>query len=126
MTILNNSMEQVTLVPRGAWEVDPARSTAGFTVRRLKVAKVRGRFRWPSWGRGGGALVAGLVVGWGGESLGGAPRGFLGGKPPGGDHRAERSAPARSGGDPQTTNDSRFTRQIPRSEPQFVAIRPSL
>lgn len=44
MTILNNSMEQVTLVPRGAWEVDPARSTAGFTVRHLKVAKVRGRF----------------------------------------------------------------------------------
>lgn len=34
----------VTLVPGGAWEVDPARSTAGFTVRHLKVAKVRGRF----------------------------------------------------------------------------------
>ena len=44
MTILNNGPEQVTLVPQGAWEVDPARSTARFTVRHLKVAKVRGRF----------------------------------------------------------------------------------
>ena len=44
MAILNNSAEQVKLVPRGTWEVDPARSTAGFTVRHLKVAKVRGRF----------------------------------------------------------------------------------
>jgi polyisoprenoid-binding protein YceI len=43
MTILN-STERVTLVPRGAWEVDPARSTARFTVRHLKVTKVRGRF----------------------------------------------------------------------------------
>ena len=44
MKILNNSMEQATLVPRSAWEMDPARSTAGFAVRHLKVAKVRGRF----------------------------------------------------------------------------------
>ncbi len=44
MTILNNSVERVTLVPRGVWEVDSARSTVGFTVRHLKVAKVRGRF----------------------------------------------------------------------------------
>lgn len=43
MTI-SNGAEHVTLVPRGAWEVDPARSTAGFTVRHLKVAKVCGRF----------------------------------------------------------------------------------
>jgi len=40
----SHSTEQATLVPRGAWEVDPARSTAGFTVRHLKVTKVRGRF----------------------------------------------------------------------------------
>jgi polyisoprenoid-binding protein YceI len=44
MAILSNSMEQVKLIPRGTWEVDPARSTASFTVRHLKVAKVRGRF----------------------------------------------------------------------------------
>ncbi len=44
MTTLE-SAGQVTLVPWGAWEVDPSRSTAGFTVRHLKVAKVRGRFR---------------------------------------------------------------------------------
>ena len=43
MTIMN-STEQVTLVPEGAWEVDPARSTVGFAVRHLKVTKVRGRF----------------------------------------------------------------------------------
>jgi polyisoprenoid-binding protein YceI len=43
MTILN-STEQVTLVPEGAWEVDPARSTVGFAVRHLKVTRVRGRF----------------------------------------------------------------------------------
>jgi len=39
-----NHTERVTLVPEGAWEVDPARSTAGFTVRHLKVTRVRGRF----------------------------------------------------------------------------------
>ena len=44
MTILT-SEERVTLVPRGTWEVDPARSTVGFAVRHLTVAKVRGRFR---------------------------------------------------------------------------------
>jgi polyisoprenoid-binding protein YceI len=44
MTILNGT-ERVPLVPRGTWDVDPARSTAGFTVRHLKVAKVRGSFR---------------------------------------------------------------------------------
>ncbi len=44
MAILNDSTVPVKLVPRGTWEVDPARSTAGFTVRHLKVAKVRGRF----------------------------------------------------------------------------------
>jgi polyisoprenoid-binding protein YceI len=43
MMILNSS-EQVTLVPEGAWEVDPARSTVGFAVRHLKITKVRGRF----------------------------------------------------------------------------------
>ena len=43
MTILNDT-ERVTLVPEGAWEVDPARSTVGFIVRHLKVTKVRGRF----------------------------------------------------------------------------------
>ena len=43
MTIMN-STEQVTLVPEGVWEVDPARSTVGFAVRHLKVTKVRGRF----------------------------------------------------------------------------------
>ncbi|MGZ6589817.1 MAG: YceI family protein [Solirubrobacteraceae bacterium] len=43
MTILNGP-ERVTLVPQGAWEADPARSTVGFTVRHLKVTKVRGRF----------------------------------------------------------------------------------
>ena len=44
MTILNGT-ERVPLVPRGMWDVDRARSTAGFTVRHLKVARVRGRFR---------------------------------------------------------------------------------
>ena len=44
MTTLKGS-EPVTLVPLGVWEVDPARSTAGFIVRHLKVTKVRGRFR---------------------------------------------------------------------------------
>jgi len=39
-----NGTDPVALVPEGAWEVDPARSTVGFTVRHLKVAKVRGRF----------------------------------------------------------------------------------
>jgi polyisoprenoid-binding protein YceI len=43
MTVLSQA-KRVTLVPEGAWEVDAARSTAGFTVRHLKVAKVRGRF----------------------------------------------------------------------------------
>ena len=43
VTILNGP-ERVTLVPQGAWEADPARSTVGFTVRHLKVTKVRGRF----------------------------------------------------------------------------------
>jgi len=43
MEILNDT-DRVTLVPEGAWEVDPARSNVGFTVRHLKVAKVRGRF----------------------------------------------------------------------------------
>jgi polyisoprenoid-binding protein YceI len=43
MTIVRG-VERVALVPEGAWEVDPARSTVGFTVRHLKVAKVRGRF----------------------------------------------------------------------------------
>ncbi|HSO99056.1 MAG TPA: YceI family protein [Solirubrobacteraceae bacterium] len=44
MTILNGT-ERVPLVPRGTWDLDPARSKAGFTVRHLKVARVRGRFR---------------------------------------------------------------------------------
>ena len=44
MTILYHGTEQVTLVPLGVWELDPVRSIAGFTVRHLKVAKVRGRF----------------------------------------------------------------------------------
>lgn len=35
---------EVTLVPSGTWEVDPARSTVGFDVRHLKVKKVHGRF----------------------------------------------------------------------------------
>jgi polyisoprenoid-binding protein YceI len=39
-----NGTEPVTLVPEGAWELDPARSAVGFTVRHLKVTKVRGRF----------------------------------------------------------------------------------
>ena len=43
MTIANGT-ERVTLVPVGAWEVDPARSAVGFAVRHLKVTKVRGRF----------------------------------------------------------------------------------
>jgi len=43
MKILNGT-ERVTLVPEGTWEVDPARSNVGFTVRHLKVTKVRGRF----------------------------------------------------------------------------------
>lgn len=33
-----------TLVPPGRWEVDAARSTVGFEVRHLMVAKVHGRF----------------------------------------------------------------------------------
>jgi polyisoprenoid-binding protein YceI len=43
MTIVK-SAELVTLVPSGVWEVDPARSIAGFSVRHLKVTNVRGRF----------------------------------------------------------------------------------
>jgi polyisoprenoid-binding protein YceI len=43
MEILDGT-DRVALVPEGAWEVDPARSNVGFTVRHLKVAKVRGRF----------------------------------------------------------------------------------
>ena len=43
MTIAN-STERVTLVPEGAWEVDPARSAVGFAVRHLKITKLRGRF----------------------------------------------------------------------------------
>jgi polyisoprenoid-binding protein YceI len=35
---------QATLVPPGTWEVDPARSIVGFSVRHLLVTKVRGRF----------------------------------------------------------------------------------
>ena len=35
----------ITLVPPGTWTVDARRSTVGFDVRHLKLAKVRGRFR---------------------------------------------------------------------------------
>ncbi len=31
-------------VPTGVWEIDPAHSSVGFSVRHLMVAKVRGRF----------------------------------------------------------------------------------
>lgn len=31
-------------MPAGAWEVDPARSTVGFSLRHMLVATVRGRF----------------------------------------------------------------------------------
>jgi polyisoprenoid-binding protein YceI len=34
----------VTLLPPGLWEVDAERSTVGFEVRHLKIARVRGRF----------------------------------------------------------------------------------
>jgi len=37
--------KQFTLVPPGTWEVDPERSTVGFEVRHLKIARVRGCFR---------------------------------------------------------------------------------
>lgn len=37
-------LNQVTLVPRGTWEVDAARSTVGFEVRHLKLMRVHGRF----------------------------------------------------------------------------------
>lgn len=33
------------LVPPGSWAVDSERSTIGFVVRHLKIAKVHGRFR---------------------------------------------------------------------------------
>jgi len=36
---------KATLVPPGAWKVDPGRSTIGFDVRHLKATKVHGRFR---------------------------------------------------------------------------------
>jgi polyisoprenoid-binding protein YceI len=34
----------VSLLPPGVWEVDAERSTVGFEVRHLKIARVRGRF----------------------------------------------------------------------------------
>lgn len=40
--------QQLTLVPPGAWEVDPDRSSVGFEVRHLKLARVRGRFHAPA------------------------------------------------------------------------------
>ena len=40
-----SATETVSLVPPGTWKVDPTRSTVGFAVRHLKVAKVHGRFR---------------------------------------------------------------------------------
>lgn len=39
------SIDTVTFVPLGTWVVDAARSTVGFEVRHIKLAKVRGRFR---------------------------------------------------------------------------------
>jgi polyisoprenoid-binding protein YceI len=39
-----NSTATVTLIPTGTWAVDPAHSTAGFSVKHLGIATVRGRF----------------------------------------------------------------------------------
>jgi polyisoprenoid-binding protein YceI len=38
------STSKATLVPAGAWAVDPAHSTVGFSVKHLGIATVRGRF----------------------------------------------------------------------------------
>ena len=39
-----NSTATATLIPTGTWNVDPAHSTAGFSVKHLGIATVRGRF----------------------------------------------------------------------------------
>ena len=41
---VRSEIRQVTLLPPGVWDVDPARSKVGFEVRHLKIARVRGRF----------------------------------------------------------------------------------
>jgi polyisoprenoid-binding protein YceI len=39
-----NSTATATLIPTGTWAVDPAHSAAGFSVKHLGIATVRGRF----------------------------------------------------------------------------------
>ena len=39
-----NSTATATLIPTGTWTVDPAHSAAGFSVKHLGIATVRGRF----------------------------------------------------------------------------------
>ncbi len=38
------SLSVLSLLPAGTWNIDPAHSTVGFSVRHLMVSKVRGEF----------------------------------------------------------------------------------
>ncbi|HEY1737416.1 MAG TPA: YceI family protein, partial [Acidimicrobiia bacterium] len=37
-------MSDLSQLAPGTWNIDPAHSTVGFTVRHLMISKVRGRF----------------------------------------------------------------------------------
>jgi polyisoprenoid-binding protein YceI len=41
---MNSTATAATLIPAGTWTVDTAHSTAGFSVKHLGIATVRGRF----------------------------------------------------------------------------------
>ena len=41
---MNSTATSATLIPTGTWAVDPSHSAAGFSVKHLGIATVRGRF----------------------------------------------------------------------------------
>ncbi|HMJ97471.1 MAG TPA: YceI family protein [Thermoleophilaceae bacterium] len=41
---MNSTATSATLIPTGTWTVDPSHSAAGFSVKHLGIATVRGRF----------------------------------------------------------------------------------
>ncbi len=44
VAVVSRNLEGVDVPAPGIWEIDPSHSVAGFSVRHLMVAKVRGRF----------------------------------------------------------------------------------
>lgn len=44
ITVASRTVDGIEIPAPGVWEIDPSHSVAGFSVRHLMVAKVRGRF----------------------------------------------------------------------------------